>query len=47
MLVTSDRPNQAEDVEKIKGLRSDQFARVLGDYQYAEVVHADNLVLTG
>ena len=37
----------AEDVAKIKGLRSNQFAKVLGDYQYDEVVHADNLVLTG
>jgi len=37
----------AEDVEKIKGLRTSRFAAVLGDYQYDEVVHADNLVLTG
>jgi len=37
----------AEDVEKIKGLRSTDFAAVLGDHQYDEVVHADNLVLTG
>jgi len=37
----------AEDVDKIKGLRSTQFASVLGDHTYDEVAHADNIVLTG
>jgi len=37
----------ADDVKKIKGLRSSEFAAVLGDHQYDEVIHADNLVLTG
>ena len=36
----------AADVARIKGLRSSQFAAVLGDKTYDEVVHADNLVLT-
>ncbi|KPK42690.1 MAG: hypothetical protein AMK72_14080 [Planctomycetes bacterium SM23_25] len=36
----------AEDVEKIKGRRSSEFAAILGDHQYDEVIHADNLVLT-
>ena len=35
------------DLAKIKGLKSSQFAKVLGDRPYDEVVHADNLVLTG
>jgi len=35
------------DVEKIKGLRSSQFKQVLGDRPYDEVIHADNLVVTG
>jgi len=34
------------EVAKIKGLKSSEFARVLGDRPYDEVVHADNLVLT-
>jgi glutamate 5-kinase len=36
----------SEDVDKIKGLKSSQFAGVLGDRTYDEVVHADNIVLT-
>jgi len=35
------------DVEKIKGLKSSQFKDVLGDRPYDEVIHADNLVVTG
>jgi len=35
------------DVEKIKGLKSSQFKEVLGDRPYDEVIHADNLVVTG
>jgi glutamate 5-kinase len=36
----------AADLGKIKGLRTSQFAAVLGEKTYDEVVHADNLVLT-
>ena len=36
----------AADIARIKGLRTSQFAAVLGEYTYDEVVHADNLVLT-
>jgi len=36
----------AEEVAKIKGLKTGQFAAVLGEKTYDEVVHADNLVLT-
>ncbi|MBE3068737.1 MAG: glutamate 5-kinase [Planctomycetes bacterium] len=35
-----------DDVAKIKGLRTSQFAAVLGERTYDEVIHADNLVLT-
>jgi len=37
----------ASDVEKIKGLRSSQFSKVLGESAggYDEVIHADNLVV--
>jgi len=35
------------DVDKIKGLRSSRFREVLGDRPYDEVIHADNLVVTG
>ncbi|MFO8014278.1 MAG: PUA domain-containing protein, partial [Phycisphaerae bacterium] len=35
------------DVERIKGLRSSRFREVLGDRPYDEVIHADNLVVTG
>ena len=37
----------AAEIAKIKGLRTSQFAAVLGDRTYDEVVHADNLVLVG
>jgi len=36
----------AEDLEKIKGLKSDAIAAVLSHCPYAEVVHRDNLVVT-
>ena len=36
----------SDDIDKIKGLRTSQFAAVLGERTYDEVVHADNLVLT-
>ncbi len=35
------------DVEKLKGLKSSRFRQVLGDRPYDEVIHADNLVVTG
>jgi glutamate 5-kinase len=35
----------ATDVDKIKGLRTNRFAAILGEKTYDEVVHADNLVL--
>ena len=35
----------AEDVDRIKGLRTTQFAKVLGDHPYNEVIHRDNLAL--
>ena len=34
----------AADIERIKGLRSDRIAQVLGSRPYQEVVHRDNLV---
>jgi glutamate 5-kinase len=36
----------SRDLEKIKGLKTDRFAQVLGEHPYDEVIHADNLVLT-
>ena len=36
----------SEDIDKIKGRRTSQFAAILGDRTYDEVVHADNIVLT-
>ncbi|MCX5684218.1 MAG: hypothetical protein NT049_11100 [Planctomycetota bacterium] len=36
----------SDDIARIKGLRTSQFAAVLGEKTYDEVVHADNLVLT-
>jgi len=36
----------SDEVGRIKGLRTSQFAAVLGERTYDEVVHADNLVLT-
>ncbi|MBM4017889.1 MAG: glutamate 5-kinase [Planctomycetes bacterium] len=35
----------SQDIDRIKGLRTTQFAAVLGEKTYDEVVHADNLVL--
>jgi len=35
------------DLTRIKGLRSSQFKQVLGDRPYDEIIHADNLVVTG
>ncbi len=35
----------ADDVERIKGLKSAKFAQVLGHCPYDEVIHRDNLVL--
>lgn len=37
----------ARDLARIKGLRTDQVAQVLGGCPYDEVIHADDLVLTG
>jgi glutamate 5-kinase len=37
----------SDDVARIKGLKTSQFAAVLGERTYDEVVHADNLVLVG
>jgi glutamate 5-kinase len=37
----------AEDVERIKGLRSDRIAQVLGHRPYDEVVHRDNMAVVG
>ena len=34
----------AADVDKIKGLRSNQIAKILGQCSYDEVIHRDNLV---
>jgi len=36
----------AGDLQQIKGLRSNQFASVLGEDTYNEVIHRDNLVIT-
>jgi glutamate 5-kinase len=35
------------DMEKIKGLRSEQIAAALGREPYDEVIHRDNLVVIG
>ncbi|MHB8972574.1 MAG: glutamate 5-kinase [Pirellulaceae bacterium] len=37
----------AEDVERIKGLRSDRITQVLGHRPYDEVVHRDNMTVVG
>jgi glutamate 5-kinase len=37
----------ADEIRKIKGLRSEQIAAVLGHCPYEEVVHRDNMALTG
>ena len=34
-----------DDVERIRGLRSDEIAGVLGQKPYDEVIHRDNLVI--
>jgi len=34
------------DLAKVKGLKTSEFCRTLGEYLYDEVIHADNLVLT-
>jgi len=36
---------RASDIERIKGLKSDRIAQVLGHKPYEEVVHRDNLAL--
>ena len=36
----------AEQLDKIKGMRSDQIAAVLSHCPYVEVIHRDNLVVT-
>ena len=35
----------AADIERIKGLKSDKIAQVLGHRPYEEVVHRDNLAI--
>jgi glutamate 5-kinase len=35
------------DIAKIRGLKSDQIAECLGRQPYDEVIHRDNLVVTG
>ncbi len=37
----------AEDLQKIKGLRTGQIAAALGYCPYDEVIHRDNMVITG
>jgi glutamate 5-kinase len=37
----------ADDIRRIQGLRSEQIAAVLGHRPYEEVVHRDNMALTG
>lgn len=37
----------SSQVEKIRGLRSEQIASVLGRYPYDEVIHRDNLIVLG
>jgi glutamate 5-kinase len=37
----------AADAERIRGLRTEQIAEVLGDLSYVELVHRDNLVVLG
>jgi glutamate 5-kinase len=36
----------AEEIQRIKGLKTRQIAQVLGDCPYDEVIHRDNMVLT-
>ncbi|MBN2024327.1 MAG: glutamate 5-kinase [Pirellulales bacterium] len=35
-----------EEIQRIKGLRTDQIRQVLGHYPYDEVIHRDNMVVT-
>ena len=35
-----------DEIHKIKGLKSDAIADVLGHLPYEEVIHRDNLVIT-
>ena len=37
----------AEEIRRIKGLRTGQIAATLGHCPYDEVVHRDNMVITG
>lgn len=37
----------SSDVERIRGLRSEQVREAIGDFAYDEVVHRDNLVVIG
>ena len=37
----------AEEVHRIKGLRSDRIAQVLGHRPYEEVIHRDNMTVVG
>ena len=34
------------DVQPIKGLKTRQIAKVLGDCPYDEIIHRDNMVVT-
>ena len=36
----------AEEIQRIKGLKTRQIAQVLGDCPYDEIVHRDNMVVT-
>ena len=36
----------AEDIRRIKGLKTDQIAQVLGHCPYDEIIHRDNMVVT-
>ncbi len=38
---------RASDIDRIKGLKSDRIAQVLGHKPYEEVIHRDNLALVG
>jgi glutamate 5-kinase len=37
----------AADADRIRGLRTEQIAEVLGRVPYEEIVHRDNLVVLG
>jgi glutamate 5-kinase len=38
---------RSEEIEQIQGLKSDQIGATLGHQPYEEVIHRDNLVVTG